>query len=105
LAIYHLKNPKLVINGILYVLRTGFPCRDLRERFGKWTTVYNRFSRWTKAGIWNKIFQSLLEKANHQKKINWQSNQIDSTSIRVHQHAGLAYNQAAIGKSRGGKTT
>ena len=39
-----------VINGIFYVLRTGSPWRDLPERYGPYTTVYNRYNRWAKAG-------------------------------------------------------
>ena len=48
-----------VLNGIFYVLRTGSPWRDLPERYGPYTTVYNRFNRWAKAGVWLRIFESL----------------------------------------------
>ncbi len=44
-----------VINGIFYKLRTGVPWRDLPERYGSYTTVYNRFNRWTKAGVWDRL--------------------------------------------------
>ena len=46
-----------VINGILYALRTGIPWRDMPEQYGPWSTIYNRFNRWSKAGIWDKILQ------------------------------------------------
>ena len=52
-----------VINGIFYVLRTGSPWRDLPERFGPYTTVYNRYNRWAKAGVWLKIFETLAAKS------------------------------------------
>ena len=42
-----------VINGIFYVLRTGIPWRDLPDQYGPYTTVYNRFNRWTYAGVWD----------------------------------------------------
>jgi len=42
---------RTVLNGILWVLRTGAPWRDLPERYGKWTTVYSRFQRWRNDGI------------------------------------------------------
>lgn len=45
------KEHRQVLNGILWVLRTGAPWRDLPERYGKWTTVYSRFQRWRKNGI------------------------------------------------------
>ena len=44
-----------VINGILFALRTGIPWRDMPEQYGPWSTIYNRFNRWSKAGIWDKI--------------------------------------------------
>lgn len=43
------KNDRRVMNGIFWVLRTGAPWRDLPERYGPYTTVYNRFNRWRKA--------------------------------------------------------
>ena len=47
---------RCVIKGILFALRTGIPWRDMAERNGPWSTIYNRFNRWSKAGIWNMIF-------------------------------------------------
>ncbi len=46
---------RTVINGILWILRTGAPWRDLPERYGKWESVATRFDRWQKAGIWEQI--------------------------------------------------
>ena len=48
-----------VLNGIFYILRTGSPWRDLPERYGPYTTVYNRFNRWSKQGVWEAIFKVL----------------------------------------------
>jgi len=47
-----------VLNGIFYILRTGSPWRDLPERYGPYTTVYNRFNRWAKAGVWLNVFNA-----------------------------------------------
>ena len=52
-----------VLNGIFWVLRTGSPWRDLPERYGPYTTVYNRFNRWAKAGVWVQVFEALAEKS------------------------------------------
>lgn len=41
-----------IVNGILWRMRTGAPWRDLPEKYGKWMTVYQRFRRWSEAGIW-----------------------------------------------------
>ena len=70
-----------VINGIFYVLRTGSPWRDLPERYGPYTTVYNRFNRWAKSGVWLKIFETLAAKSPQSMQL------IDSSIIRAHQHA------------------
>lgn len=70
-----------VINGIFYVLRTGSPWRDLPERYGPYTTVYNRYNRWAKAGIWLRIFEALAARSPQSMQM------IDSSIIRAHQHA------------------
>ena len=44
-----------IMNAIFYVLRTGMPWRDLPERYGPYTTAYNRFNRWSRRGIWKQI--------------------------------------------------
>ena len=53
------KDDRLVIEGILWSLRTGAPWRDLPEKFGSWATVYGRFRDWTLSGLWLQIFDSL----------------------------------------------
>lgn len=70
-----------VLNGIFFVLRTGTPWRDLPERYGPYTTVYNRFNRWAKAGIWLRIFELLAARSPQSLQL------IDSSIIRAHQHA------------------
>jgi len=70
-----------VINGIFYVLRTGSPWRDLPSRYGPYTTVYNRYNRWAKAGVWLRIFEALAATSPQSLHL------IDSSIIRAHQHA------------------
>jgi len=53
------KDHRLVVEGIVWILRTGAPWRDLPERFGPWKTVYERFRGWTRSGIWSDIFERL----------------------------------------------
>jgi len=53
------KDDRTILNGIFYILRTGAPWRDLPDRYGPHTTVYNRYVRWTKRGIWTGIFEAL----------------------------------------------
>ena len=52
-------NDRRVLNGIFWVLRSGAPWRDLPENYGPYTTYYNRFVRWRRAGIWDQIMEAL----------------------------------------------
>lgn len=56
------KDNRLVIEGILWIFRTGAPWRDLHPDFGPWKTVYNRFNRWTKSGLWESIWNVLKKR-------------------------------------------
>jgi transposase len=51
------------MNAIFYVLRTGMPWRDLPERYGPYTTAYNRFNRWSRRGIWKHIFDQVAARS------------------------------------------
>lgn len=73
-----------VLNGIFWVLRSGAPWRDLPERYGPSTTCYNRFVRWRKAGVWDRMMDAIT--AAYDGDIQM----IDSTSIRAHQQAATA---------------
>ena len=54
-------NDRRVLNGILWVLRSGAPWRDLPDSFGPYTTCYNRFVRWRRAGVWAKLMSALAD--------------------------------------------
>src|SRR5665213_2695252 len=73
-----------VLNGIFFVLRSGMPWRDLPERYGPYTTIYNRFNRWRKAGVWDRMMDAITAAYDGDVQM------IDSSSIRVHQHAAGA---------------
>jgi transposase len=90
-----------VLNGIFWVLRSGAPWRDLPERYGPRTTCYNRFIRWRKAGVWDRLMNAIT--AVYDRDIQM----IDSTSVRAHQQAATARTCAenCLGRSRGGLTT
>ena len=55
------KDNRMMLNGIIYWLNTGIPWRDLPERFGPWNSVYSRFNRWTRQGVWEKVFTALIK--------------------------------------------
>ena len=75
------KDDRMILNGVFWRLNTGAPWRDLPERYGPYTTVYNRFNRWRKAGIWDKLMDAIVKA--HEGEVQM----IDSSIVRVHQHA------------------
>jgi transposase len=75
------QNNRQVLNGIFWVLRAGAPWRDLPGRYGPYTTAYNRFNRWRKDGIWDRLMDAIVKA--HDGKVQM----IDSSLVRVHQHA------------------
>ena len=97
-----------ILNGILWILRTGAPWRDLPERYGPWGTVASRFYRWGKAGIWHRLFETVQQPADAQSEINWAIHYVDGTIVRAHQHAAGSPRGAdaeALGRSQGGFST
>ena len=70
-----------VLNGIYWRLRTGSPWSEVPERYGPYTTCYNRFVRWRKLGVWERLFEAIT------KAYAGEVQMVDSSSIRVHQHA------------------
>jgi transposase len=76
---------RLFVNAVLWVLRSGAHWHDLPERYGKWKTAHKRFTRWAKAGVWEKVFDHLTQAPDNSYLM------LDSTIVRAHQ-------QAATGK-------
>ena len=81
------KDDRTVLNGIFYILRTGAPWCDLPERYGPYTTVYNRYNRWGERGVWKAIFDALAEECEDSLVF------IDSSIVKAH--------RAASGSKRG----
>ena len=79
-------NHRLVLDGIFWIARTGARWRDLPEEFDKWSSVYRQFRRWTLAGLWEDILDSL----NHAGIAPDKLQMVDSTVIRAHHHAAGA---------------
>ena len=71
----------MMLNGMLWILRTGCQWRELPESYGRWQNVYARFRKWQKDGIFEKIFRKLNQDADMEYIC------MDSTAIKVHESA------------------
>jgi transposase len=84
-----------ILNALLWLAKTGAPWRDLPERYGKWQTVYSRFRRWQRAGLWDRILQALQTEADARGELDWSRHFVDGTVVRAHQHAAGARKKGA----------
>ncbi len=92
---------RLFVEAVVFRFRAGVPWRDLPERFGDWKIVYQRFNRWAKSGVFERVFRLLASDHGNEYMM------IDATIVRAHQHSAGAQKKGAqaIGRSRGGLTT
>jgi transposase len=79
-----------VVNGMLWIAKTGAPWRDLPERYGNWKTVYSRFRRWQRSGVWERILAALQARGDASGALDWELHFVDGTVVRAHQHAAGA---------------
>jgi len=79
----HRVDDRRVISGIIHMLRSGARWRDCPAAYGPYTTVYNRFTRWSRQGIWHGIFEALTGHSGIYGAVA-----IDSTHIKAHRSAG-----------------
>lgn len=74
---------RLMLDGVLWLLRSGAPWRDMPECFGPWRTVYHRFRLWRNRGTFEQMLKRLHLKLNDQGLIDLQTWMIDSTAVRA----------------------
>ena len=84
---------RLFINAVLWIVRAGSPWADLPERFGKSNTVWRRFDRWVKSGVWASLMEALRD-----TDIEWLM--VDSTVIRAHPCAAGAKKKPMVAAAR-----
>src|SRR3954464_5273147 len=92
------KNNRQVLNGIFWVLRAGAPWRDMPERYGPYTTAYNRFNRWRKAGIWDRLMDAIVAAYDGDRYLGGAR----ASACRQCQKGDEVH---CMGRSRGGLTT
>ena len=78
------RDNRLFVEAVLYRYRAGIPWRDLPERFGDFRVIHTRHMRWSRSGVWERVFQHLAADADNEYAM------IDTTIIRAHQHAAGA---------------
>ena len=74
-----------VISGILHVLKTGCRWRDVPAAYGPPTTIYNRFNRWSRRGIWQRMFEAIAATGEVPPELS-----LDSTHVKAHRSAAGA---------------
>lgn len=91
-----------MVTAMFYVLRTGVPWRDLPVRFGPWSSVYTRFRRWQRAGLFARLLAFASAPAAGQLR------HVDCSHIKLHQHGANprgGQEAQAIGRTKGGINT
>ena len=91
-----------MVEGMVFILRTGCPWRDLPPCFGSWKSVYTRWRRWANVGLWAAILDLLGEGASGQLR------HLDSSHIKVHQDASNPVDGQTVekmGRTKGGLNT
>ena len=95
-----------MLDGILWILRTGAPWRDLpRERFGPWKTVYDYFSNWRKSGVFDRILKALQIRLDRDGRIDWDLWCIDGSNARAARCAAGADKKVVSGTKTNRPTT
>ncbi len=85
------------INGVMWILRTGAPWRDLPESYGDWKNTHRRFCRWRDKRIWEDILNAMIDEPDYE----WLM--IDASHIKVHQHAtGAVGGNEDMERTKGG---
>jgi transposase len=75
------KDNRLFVEAVLYRYRAGIAWRDLPERFGDFRVIHTRHTRWSKTGVWEKVFKVLAKDSDNEYAM------LDSTIVRAHQHS------------------
>lgn len=88
------KDNRTFVNGVLWVLRSGAYWCHMPERYGNWKSAHKRFTRWSRSGVWEEVFEILVRDSDNEYLM------LDTSIVRAHQ-------QAVCGKggSKGGAKT
>lgn len=98
-------DPRLMLNGVMWILRTGAPWRDLPERFGPWQTVFDYFSTWRAKGVYDTILKALHIRLDHNGQIDWDLWCVDGSNVRAARAGAGADKKASNATKTSPKTT
>ena len=80
------RDHRLVLDGVFWIARTGSAWRDLHDHFGKWSSVYRQFRRWTLSGVWDVMLAAVNDSGAGQDSVQM----IDSTILADLEDRGIA---------------
>lgn len=86
---------RTVLNGMFWILNSGAQWRDMPERYGRWQTVYSRYRRWTREGLFDRILHRLHLELDDDGRIDWDVFDVDGSNVRAHQSAAGAAKKGA----------
>ena len=78
-----IEDPRRLLNGMMWILRTGAPWRDLPRRYGPWQTVYHHFSAWRREGVIDQVLQELQLRLDENGYIEWDLWCVDGSTVRA----------------------
>jgi putative transposase len=78
------RDNRLFVDAVLWIARTGAHWRELPDRFGAWNSVFQRYNRWARSGVWERLFIKLSDDPDFEYVM------IDATIVRAHQHSAGA---------------
>ena len=99
------KDLRLMLDGVLWVLHTGAPWRDLPERFGPWQTVYDHFRNWRKGGVFAAIIEALQLRLDKDGYVDWDLWCVDGAHVRASRAAAGADKKVSSGTPTSRRTT
>ena len=87
--------PRTVLNGVLWVLRSGSPWRDLPERYGPWQSIYHHFNSWRRTKVFEGILEALQMRLDAEGHIDWDLWCVDGSTVRASRAAAGAGKKGA----------
>lgn len=96
---------RTTINGMIWILKSGAPWRDLPVRYGKWKSVYDRFNRYRRDGTFDKILKALRIRLDKEGKIDWDVWLVDGSNVRASRSAAGARKKGGADSTANPTTT